>query len=131
MSIIFSHPSATDVTLSRSSKFPYNQTGKVVPNQLIGEAVGGAIKATTLGADKRFWFVDVEYETETNRNALLAFFADSDVNYSANTFTFYPDDGSSYTVRLWSALDGLDFPTLIDNGAKFYSIKLILRKEIT
>ncbi len=130
MSIIFSHPSATDVTLSKSSKFPYNQTGKVIPNQLVGMAIGGAVKVATLGDAERFWTVDVEYETETIRNALLAFFADADVNYMANTFTFYPDDGSSYTARLWSA-DGLDFPALVDNGAKFYSILIVVRKEIT
>ena len=130
MSIIFSHASATDVTLSKSSKFPYNQTGKIVPNQIIGEAVGGAVKVATLGDNKRTWTIEVEYETEAIRNALLTFFADADVNYAANTFTFSPDDGSSYTVRLWNA-KGLDFPVLVDNGAKFYSIKITLRQEIT
>ena len=127
MSIIFSHPSATDVTLSKSSKFPYNQTGTVVPNQIIGEAVGGAVKVATLGTAEKYWTIEIEYETEAIRNALLTFF--SDINYATNTFTLYPDDGSSYTVRLWSN-KGLDFPVLVDNGAKFYSLNIVLRQEI-
>ena len=128
MSIIFEHPSTDPVTLSKSSKFPYNQTGKVVPNQLIGKAVGGAVKVATLGTAEKYWTVEIEYETEAIRNALLAFFAD--INYATNTFTLSPDDGSSYTVRLWNA-KGLDFPCLVDNGAKFYSLIITLRQEIT
>jgi len=124
----FSHPSATDVTLTKGLAFPLNQTGSIKPLQKIGKAVGGAVKVIDFGNKEVFWQVTVRNESLTNRNALLAFFADADVNYAENTFTFYAvDDATSYTVRLWS-IDGVDFP---QTRTGLYNIDIVLRQEIT
>ena len=124
----FSHPSATDVTLTKGLAFPLNQTGSIKPLQKIGKAVGGAVKVIDFGNKEVFWQVTVRNESLTNRNALLAFFADADVNYAENTFTFYAIDTTvSYTVRLWS-IDGVDFP---QTRTGLYNIDIVLRQEIT
>lgn len=126
---LFYHSDYGTLVLSKNSKFPYNPTGRIVPKQIISEAVGGALKIADLGTAERFWDLLIEYETETFRNALLDFF--STINYSEKAFTFKPAAGLSYTVQLENA-EGLDFPTMIEsNGAKRYLITLLLREEIT
>jgi len=123
----FSSPSATDVTLSKGLQYPYNKDGKRSPNQLIGKAVGGAVKVYDFDNVEHFWTISVKYENETNRDALLAFW--ESIDYAANTFTFYPEGtaGTPYTVRLWD-IKGIDYPSVSDGN---YNIQMTLRKEIT
>ena len=125
----FSHPSATDVTLTKGLSYPYNEDGKRTPLQKIGKAVGGAVKVVDFGNVEHLWEIKIRNESETNRDALLAFFADADVNYSLNTFTFYPEGAAntSYTVRLIS-IKNIDMP---QRHSGLYDIDIILRKEIT
>jgi len=125
----FSHPSATDVTLTKGLTYPYNEDGERIPLQKIGKAVGGAVKVIDFGNVEYYWDIKIRNENETNRDALLAFFADADVNYAENTFTFYPEGAAatSYTVRLWS-IRGIDFP---QKSSGLYDITMTLRKEIT
>ena len=123
----FSHPSATDVTFNKGIIYPFNKDGRRVPIQKVGVAVGGAVKVADLGNVGYDWPIIIK-DDETKRDAILTFFADADVNYRANTFTFYPTGaaGTSYTVRLWSA--ELDY---YDEIAGVYVMKMTLRKEIT
>lgn len=123
----FSHASATDVTFNKGLIYPYNKDGRRMPIQKIGYAVGGAVKVADFGNVVYFWDILIK-DNVTKRDALLAFFADADVNYAANTFTFYPEGaaGTSYTVRVISS--DLDF---YDSHAGVYIMKMTLRKEIT
>lgn len=125
---VFYHAAAGMVSLSRGLIYPYNETGELRPLQKIGVTEGGAIKVMDFGMVERFWDVKIKNESKEKRDALLAFFADSNINYAAGTFTFYPEglNGTYYTVRLWS-ISGIDFP---QRYSGLYDINITLREEI-
>jgi hypothetical protein len=119
----FTDKDSSTYTFPKGRFLPVNEPIK--PRQLVGKAGGGQVKVTDLGdAEETFPFV-VQRITKTQRDNLLAFFADPSVNYKQYAFNFTDEDATTISVRLWSNV--LDFPLARGN---LYNVKFTVRKEI-
>jgi len=121
----FEHASVTDFTFEKERSLPISEP--INPSQNIGVAGGGQVKVVNYGDAEQLRNVSVNNVSKTNRDALLTFIQNSNINYSLGTFTFRDENNSTHTVRLWNA-KGLDFPA-VKGG--LYNIKLTLRDEIS
>ncbi|MDP6587055.1 MAG: hypothetical protein QF535_20550 [Anaerolineales bacterium] len=121
----FEHASVTNFTFEKERSLPLNEP--INPAQNIGLAGGGQVKVANYGDAEQLRQVVVNNVSKSNRDALLIFLQNSNINYSQGTFTFRDENNSTHTVRLWKA-SGLDFPR-VKGG--LYNIKLTLRDEIT
>jgi len=113
------------LTLPKGRFYPVNEP--LSPRQIIGKTGGGQVKIADVGDPEQFFPIVINRVSKTFRDNLLAFLADSLVNYSQNTFTFTDEESTAYTVRLWSTRT-IDFPAV---KGSLYNIRLVLRKEIT
>jgi hypothetical protein len=121
----FEHASVTNFTFEKERSLPINEP--ITPAQNVGIAGGGQVKVVNYGDAEQLRKVSVNNISKTNRDALLTFLQNSNINYSQGTFTFRDENNSTYTVRLWNA-KGLDFP-LVKGG--LFNVQLTLRDEIT
>ena len=121
----FEHASVTNFTFEKERSLPISEP--INPSQNIGVAGGGQVKVVNYGDAEQLRNVSVNNVSKTNRDALLTFIQNSNINYSLGTFTFRDENNSTHVVRLWNA-KGLDFPA-VKGG--LYNIKLTLRDEIT
>jgi len=88
--------------MSRGEQFPLNNTS-YRPQQAISYARGGQAKTVSwnTGAPPRMWGVNIGMETETKKDALIAFFQD-DIDFVQNTF-YFVEEGD---IVLESGTDG-------------------------
>ena len=108
-------------TFEKGRYLPVSEVIK--PNQNFSKSGGSAIKVTDHGAEERFREIIINNVSETNRNNLLDFLADSTVNYGQFTFTFIDEVSNSHIVNLWQ-WEGLDAPRV---RGGLYNIRLLLR----
>jgi hypothetical protein len=120
----FTDKNSNVYTFSKGRFLPSSEPIK--PQQLVGKAGGGQVKITTLGDVEQFYNIVVNRITAAKRDELLAWFANTPVNYKEFAFTFTDEDAVAVSVRLWS--DVLDFP--LSKGV-LYNLKFVLRKELT
>tara|TARA_Y100000310_G_scaffold181652_1_gene181635 strand:+ start:1309 stop:1689 length:381 start_codon:yes stop_codon:yes gene_type:complete len=121
----FEHGSVTNFTFEKERSLPISEP--INPSQNIGVAGGGQVKVVNYGDAEQLRQVVVNNISKTNRDALLTFLQNSNINYSLGTFIFRDENNSTHTVRLWNA-KGLNFPA-VKGG--LYNVKLTLRDEIT
>ena len=121
----FEHGSVTNFTFEKERSLPISEP--INPSQNIGVAGGGQVKVVNYGDAEQLRQGVVNNISKTNRDALLTFLQNSNINYSLGTFIFRDENNSTHTVRLWNA-KGLNFPA-VKGG--LYNVKLTLRDEIT
>ena len=122
---IFSKTGVSTFTFDRARAFPIRSP--VSGQQILDEAGGGQPKVADLGAEEQFIYLKVENLSETNRDELLTFFRDSNINWSMNTFTWTDEDNNTNVVRYFNSKGLLDPQEIHDNK---YSVIITLKVEI-
>jgi len=113
------------LTLDKGRFLPANEPRNIAQDR--GIAGGGQVKVVSYGDTERFFKVKIDRISKSNRDALITFFEDANVEWGLNTITFTDENSTNYTVRLWN-IKGIDFPQ-VKGG--FYNIDLLFRQEIT
>lgn len=121
----FTKSGVATFTFDRARSFPVDQPIKRI--QIVGEAVAGQVKVADLGVEKQFIDIIADNLSTTNRDELITFLQDSDINWQGNWFTFTDEDSNTYTVRYWNSGGLLNHPEVQDN---LVSIKIRLKVEI-
>ncbi len=120
----FTKTGVTTYTFPKGTALPFSQP--ITPNQIIGVTGGGSIKVANLGDAEQQFIIALNRVTKTERDNLLAFIQDANINYSQYTFTYTDEHSVARTVRFWET-EGLDFPQV---SGGLYNINIILREEI-
>lgn len=125
--VILSKTGVTTVTLSRGHLFPHRHPTQIQQRRIEAEN-RQVVRVVTTGERLRWLMLHLERLPLADYTALLAFFDDPLVNWSAFPFTVMDVDGTSYTVRWWpeGGEATFDFPEV---AYQLYSGDLPLRIE--
>lgn len=127
---IFTKAGATGspLTLDGGIAMPYSDNWRV-PNQAVAQTYGGELKASKRGVTIRKWKLNIRNISRSNRDALVNFFNDANVDWFLNSFTFEPEgaSGNSYTVRLDSDTN-LDWPVI--RGMGLANVENLVLREV-
>lgn len=121
----FTKSGVTTYTFDKARTFPVSEP--VGGQQIVDEAGSGQPKVADLGAEEQFINVKARNLSATNISALLTFFRDSLINWSANNFTWTDEDSNTNLVRYMNSKGILDPKE--DNDDKF-SVIIRLKVEI-
>lgn len=124
--IKFSAAGMSDLTLERGRLYPIKKPQTKHQERHLTESMNP--KVISYSGTLTLWRLDLIYLSSDNYsgavNGLKTWFEDSNINYSANSFTLTDEDGVTHTVRLWQ--DNFDMQK-IPSGR--YQISLLLLKE--
>ena len=119
----FSKSGVTTVTFSRGDVFP--DVHDYEPVQVIGVSYAGTRRVATLRAPDEFFDLVFERLPLADYNALLAFFSNALVNWSASSFTYTDTASVATTVRYLGGR--FSFPQV---ASGLYSGRIPLVKEV-
>lgn len=120
----FSKTGVTTFTFEKARFLPVKEPR--VQNTKRTVAGGGQVKVAKHGERVRFFDIIINRVSSSNRDDLITFLEDTNIDYDLNTFTFTDEDSNTYTVRYWDS-KGLDVPQ-VKGG--LYNIRLRLRAEV-
>jgi hypothetical protein len=113
----------TTVTFSRGNVFP--SVHDYEPVQIVGISYAGTRRVATIRAPDEFFDLVFERVAVGDYTAMLAFFGNALVNWSANSFTYTDSASVATTVRYLGGR--FSFPEV---AAGLYSGRIPLVKEV-
>lgn len=119
----FSKSGMTTLTFSRGNIFP--SVHDYDPQQSIGVSYAGTRRVATIRSAEETFDLVFERLPSADYTALLAWFTDADINWSAESFTYTDVNGTATTVRYLGG--SFQFPQV---GPSLYSGRIPLVKEV-